>query len=294
MIKVTCNCGATLNVKDEYAGKRGKCPRCGNGVLIPMLEPEEDLEPFDSPFKAAFTPLSIASSLNDSIDTNARSPSLPPPVAPPRVNPQQNSFENESNLFAVSQNSSADPATNFAPVKKPLPQLKVVNNCVVGKSPMTLPRYCIKCGKPIAPSEIETMEVNYTPPSAVLKAFLHRNATLMTLLRKPCVVYAGLCPLHRKRRILNRVIFVLMLLIGLALFVSPFFLHKDAKGNEGIPALLTGIGVIVAAFLFLVLRNQLLSAKNYDGDCSVESIGRVKGNFTIKGFCQEFLAKLET
>lgn len=37
MIKVHCPCGKVLNVKDEYAGKRGKCPSCGATNQIPQL-----------------------------------------------------------------------------------------------------------------------------------------------------------------------------------------------------------------------------------------------------------------
>ncbi len=38
MIRVTCgNCGKTLAVKDSNAGKRGKCPDCGEGISVPAL-----------------------------------------------------------------------------------------------------------------------------------------------------------------------------------------------------------------------------------------------------------------
>ena len=36
MIKFTCNnCGRKLGVKDELAGKRGKCPECHSLVAVP-------------------------------------------------------------------------------------------------------------------------------------------------------------------------------------------------------------------------------------------------------------------
>jgi phage FluMu protein Com len=36
MIALTCpGCGKSLNVKDEFAGKRGKCPHCKQPVTIP-------------------------------------------------------------------------------------------------------------------------------------------------------------------------------------------------------------------------------------------------------------------
>ena len=39
MISVQCaNCGVQLSVKDEAAGKKGKCPKCGSAVQIPDLK----------------------------------------------------------------------------------------------------------------------------------------------------------------------------------------------------------------------------------------------------------------
>lgn len=38
-IKVTCKCGRSLNAPDEAVGKHGKCPACGNRLLI--AAPEE-------------------------------------------------------------------------------------------------------------------------------------------------------------------------------------------------------------------------------------------------------------
>ena len=41
MIKVQCNCGAKINAKDTWAGKTGKCPKCGQPILIPAIAPAE-------------------------------------------------------------------------------------------------------------------------------------------------------------------------------------------------------------------------------------------------------------
>jgi len=38
-IKLTCDCGRTMEVRDKYAGRRAKCPACGKIVAIPG-EPE--------------------------------------------------------------------------------------------------------------------------------------------------------------------------------------------------------------------------------------------------------------
>lgn len=35
MIETVCACGHRLKAKDEHAGKRGKCPKCGDFMLIP-------------------------------------------------------------------------------------------------------------------------------------------------------------------------------------------------------------------------------------------------------------------
>jgi hypothetical protein len=35
MIRVTCACGAAFAVKPEFAGRKGKCPRCGQPVQVP-------------------------------------------------------------------------------------------------------------------------------------------------------------------------------------------------------------------------------------------------------------------
>ena len=34
-IHVRCDCGALFQVREEYAGKKGQCPTCGNLVMIP-------------------------------------------------------------------------------------------------------------------------------------------------------------------------------------------------------------------------------------------------------------------
>ena len=45
-ISVTCSqCGAALNIKEEFAGKRGKCPRCQGTsavtIAVPAKTPSE-------------------------------------------------------------------------------------------------------------------------------------------------------------------------------------------------------------------------------------------------------------
>ena len=38
-IPVNCECGKTLHVKNELAGKRGKCPACGRVLIVPKEAP---------------------------------------------------------------------------------------------------------------------------------------------------------------------------------------------------------------------------------------------------------------
>ena len=40
-ISVSCKCGKRFRVADQHAGKKGKCPSCGNGVTIPLASAEE-------------------------------------------------------------------------------------------------------------------------------------------------------------------------------------------------------------------------------------------------------------
>ena len=40
MIRFSCShCGKSISVKDEYAGKRGKCPTCKQPVSVPSASP---------------------------------------------------------------------------------------------------------------------------------------------------------------------------------------------------------------------------------------------------------------
>lgn len=43
-ISVACQCGQQFQAKEALAGKRVKCPKCGNALSIPMLEATDGLE----------------------------------------------------------------------------------------------------------------------------------------------------------------------------------------------------------------------------------------------------------
>jgi hypothetical protein len=42
MISVSCSCGKTLRAKDEYAGRKARCPGCGETVSFPAAVSEEE------------------------------------------------------------------------------------------------------------------------------------------------------------------------------------------------------------------------------------------------------------
>lgn len=55
-IIVTCTCGKQFKVKEELAGKRGKCAACGRVLSVPTLAPSVDPEtPSPSPLRACPT-----------------------------------------------------------------------------------------------------------------------------------------------------------------------------------------------------------------------------------------------
>lgn len=54
VIRVQCNCGKRLKVKDELAGKTGNCPNCGENLKIP--KPKSTPVPKPKPFKKSKPP----------------------------------------------------------------------------------------------------------------------------------------------------------------------------------------------------------------------------------------------
>ena len=37
MIKFRCKCGQKISVPEEYAGTKGKCPKCKENVIVPLI-----------------------------------------------------------------------------------------------------------------------------------------------------------------------------------------------------------------------------------------------------------------
>ena len=57
-MRIKCDCGATLNVKDEFAGRKVRCPKCKQGVEVPSTtsEPTESAEEIGQTTKIATEP----------------------------------------------------------------------------------------------------------------------------------------------------------------------------------------------------------------------------------------------
>jgi hypothetical protein len=71
-IPVSCGqCGWKAAVKDELAGKKGKCPTCGEPIIVPSAAPADDVE------------AAAAAALADGDDDPAPPP--PPAYVPPEA-----------------------------------------------------------------------------------------------------------------------------------------------------------------------------------------------------------------
>jgi hypothetical protein len=46
-IPMTCACGRSLRIKDEFAGRRAKCPGCGTVLHVPLPEVNDEEEPLE-------------------------------------------------------------------------------------------------------------------------------------------------------------------------------------------------------------------------------------------------------
>jgi hypothetical protein len=50
-IEFACECGKRFSVRDEFAGKRTKCPACGAGLVVPELPKPETETDEDAAFR---------------------------------------------------------------------------------------------------------------------------------------------------------------------------------------------------------------------------------------------------
>src|SRR5206468_9602574 len=67
-ITFNCDCGKTLRVKDELAGKRVRCPACNGVAAVPAAEPEFELVDDPPPPKPAARPAARPAVVEDEDD----------------------------------------------------------------------------------------------------------------------------------------------------------------------------------------------------------------------------------
>ena len=90
-IAVVCSCGARLKAPDATAGKRVKCPKCGNPIAVPAPEFEYEEVPDDPPMARPAKP---KSQLVDDDEEPPR-PAKKPKAAPVEVNEAVDDDEDE-------------------------------------------------------------------------------------------------------------------------------------------------------------------------------------------------------
>lgn len=90
-IQVQCQCGARLSVPDQFAGKRGKCPKCGSAVAIPAAATSATANsPSPSPAAGAPASPSLEPQLHNPLHGAAQFPGQPYPPSGPAADPWGN------------------------------------------------------------------------------------------------------------------------------------------------------------------------------------------------------------
>lgn len=273
MINVTCSCGATLRVKDEYAGKRGKCPKCGQAILIPEQE-IVDLQIAEEVPYAAPAPAYRA-------EPNPFQPAASAPYSSPPSYPaaQSSPFSNQDfNPYQAPQAPMIGAATTTMILG---PHLQLVGDQIVGASPIILPQNCIKCGEGVRPLlDMKQRTVYYTPAWAYLGLLGGVLPLLILVLvtRKACLVTFGLCDAHRKRRFRNLLISNGFLVLSIVLFIIGV---SDSRKLPNETLLFGGILMFIGSLIAIGVSAKLLVAKQHN-----------KGVFHIQGFKSGFLSKL--
>src|SRR5262245_48648354 len=92
MIRVSCDCGQTLQVRDDLAGKRAKCPKCGNICTVPGPEdqpaPSRATPPVPPPVKKGpKANKSVSGIRTPSGASSGKAAGLPPYDPPPFDSP---------------------------------------------------------------------------------------------------------------------------------------------------------------------------------------------------------------
>jgi len=93
-IRVTCgSCQKLLNVKDEYAGKTGKCPQCGTAIAIPGKKPIAEIA---DPAKTSAKPKPVVGASSKRVEN-------PPATPDPAVSAKSNTRTNPPALLPTDE-----------------------------------------------------------------------------------------------------------------------------------------------------------------------------------------------
>jgi hypothetical protein len=65
VLSFSCECGQALQAKEEHAGRRTRCPKCGRDVMIPSIETAPEPEPPPRPEAVARRPRPDVSDLDE-------------------------------------------------------------------------------------------------------------------------------------------------------------------------------------------------------------------------------------
>ena len=84
-IRFNCNCGTTMEVPDELAGRRGKCPKCNSVVTVPL--------------KATQAVSNNTITHEDTLPQDAKS--IAKKTTNPQVNPQRRMSSNEASIIRM-------------------------------------------------------------------------------------------------------------------------------------------------------------------------------------------------
>ena len=74
VLSFSCECGQQLQAKEEHAGRRTRCPKCGRDVMIPSIEAAPEPEPAPRPEAVARRPRPDVSHLDEDDDEEREEP----------------------------------------------------------------------------------------------------------------------------------------------------------------------------------------------------------------------------
>ncbi len=145
-ISVTCRCGKKLAVRDELAGRKGKCPACGMVLSIPALPSAAGPPPALPPQPASAAIPSPKPAPKPPVEKTAASPSRP--AAPARKEPESKS---SSRIAFPPPSPPSGTSKEGGGVKSG----KTCHNC--GAPVKAQEIFCVKCGVSLERRETSTL-----------------------------------------------------------------------------------------------------------------------------------------